>query len=284
MKRVGFMKIEKGFTLIEVLVVLLMSSVILSSLMSVFQSQQKSTVVQTNVADMQQTLRAAMDFIVRDIRMAGYDPERSGNFGFEDIGFKNYGGDDDSSGHGYLQISWDEDEDGSLDSNELISYSLFNDSEVAPGSVALMRKLESQTTRQPLAGYVIAMGFAFAIDDDEDGELDLDSSGNVMWVFDSGNDDDWENLDSDGDGDITVSDLGGGSSGKIFGTDTGLKASLGNIRAVRIWLLARSQASDKDYFDDNSYVVGRDVIQPNDNFRHRLLERVVLCRNMGMSR
>jgi type IV pilus assembly protein PilW len=277
------MKFCKGFTLIETMVTLAVSGVVLSGIMAVFLAQQKSTIVQTNVSDMQQTLRAAMDFISRDIRMAGYDPAESRNFGFEDVSFKDYDGNNDSSGYGYLQLSWDEDEDGTLDSNEVISYSLSNDSDVSPGAVALMRKLESQVSRQPLAGYVVAMGVAFAVDADEDGEWDRDSSGNIMWVVDSGNDGDWDNLDVDGDGNISVSDLGTGTSGKISGTDTGLVVSTEKIRAVRIWLLARSKASDPSYLDNKSYVVGRDVIRPDDHYRHRLLDRVVLCRNMGLN-
>jgi type IV pilus assembly protein PilW len=246
------MKSNNGFTLIELLITLMVSTVLMLGLTMVFRSEQKSTYVQTNVSDMQQSLRAAMDFMVRDIRMAGYDPLNSGNFGVVDVAFRDYSATQDADGDGFLQISWDADEDGNLDDNEVVSYSLFDKSDAAPGSIALMRRLNSEVARQPLAGYVINMGFAFA-------------------------------MDASGDGVISAADLpAGGGVGRIVGTPTGISVSTKDIRAVRIWLLSRAEGRDPDFVDSNVYVVGRDVIQPNDGFRHRLLDRTVLCRNMGL--
>jgi type IV pilus assembly protein PilW len=277
------MKSNNGFTLIELLITLMISTVLMLGLTMVFRSEQKSTYVQTNVSDMQQSLRAAMDFMVRDIRMAGYDPLNSGNFGVVDVAFRDYSATQDADGDGFLQISWDADEDGNLDDNEVVSYSLFDKSDAAPGSIALMRRLNSEVARQPLAGYVINMGFAFAIDADHDGRLDRDAAGGVLWLVDSGSDGEWDALDASGDGVISAADLpAGGGVGRIVGTPTGISVSTKDIRAVRIWLLSRAEGRDPDFVDSNVYVVGRDVIQPNDGFRHRLLDRTVLCRNMGL--
>ncbi|WP_299978199.1 prepilin-type N-terminal cleavage/methylation domain-containing protein [Desulfobacula sp.] len=65
---------EHGFTLIEILITMAITGIISTALFVSFQSQQKSYVVQENVAAMQQNLRAGMDMMVREIRMAGYDP------------------------------------------------------------------------------------------------------------------------------------------------------------------------------------------------------------------
>jgi type IV pilus assembly protein PilW len=278
------MKSKAGFTLIEVLIAMAVSLIILGSAYSVFISQQKSTVVQTNVSDIHQNLRAAMDFLVRDIRMAGYsgtDISGVANFGFTDVGFKSFDTTSNANGSGFVQFSWDMNDNGLLGADESVSYSLADDSAAAPGSVALMRELGSGG-RQPMAGYIVNLGLAFAYDADQDGELDRDASGNVIWAVDTDNDGDWDNLDTNGDGRITGADLAGGTTGTIAGTATGTPLKYTDIRAVRIWLLGRSQAPDSTFWDTRIYVVGRDVIQPNDNFRHRLLERTVLCRNMGL--
>ena len=280
------MKSKAGFTLIEVLVAMVVVMIVMAGAYSVFLSQQKNTTVQINVSDIQQNLRTAMDFMARDIRMAGFAGTENGSlgsFGFEDVSFSDYSANPDADGSGYLEFSWDMDEDGTLDAGETVSYSLFDDSVVAPGSIALMRELDDGGGRQPMAGYIIALGLAFAYDYDQDGELDEDASGNVIWAVDNDNDGDWDNLDTNGDGQITAADLGGGAtSGRITGTATGTPLKYQDIRAVRIWMLGRSPAPDNTYTDDKIYTVGRDVIQPNDNYRHRLLERTILCRNMGL--
>jgi type IV pilus assembly protein PilW len=65
---------EQGFTIVELLVVILMMGVVMAGIYAVYSSQQKSFVVQEGVAEMQQNLRAAMFFMVRDIRLAGCNP------------------------------------------------------------------------------------------------------------------------------------------------------------------------------------------------------------------
>jgi type IV pilus assembly protein PilW len=273
------MKTNAGFTLIEVLVAMVVTMIIMAGAYSAFLSQQKSTVVQTNVSDIQQNLRAAMDFLSRDIRMAGYaGPTHGGtaSFGFVDVRFSDFSGTPDSGtkDQGFLQFTWDTDDNNTLDdAADMITYSLSDTSTVAPGSIALMREIGS-AGRQPMAGYVIALGLAYAYDYNQDGELDRDTAGNVIWAVDSGNDGIWDNLDTDEDGQITTADTAGGSS-------TGTPVRNQDIRAVRIWLLGRSEAPDNAFTDNKTYVVGPWFIQPNDNYRHRLLERTVLCRNMG---
>jgi len=70
-----------GFTLIEILITMAIIGVISAAIFTSFQSQQKSYVVQESVAVMQQNLRAGMDMMVREIRMAGYDPSYGGSAG-----------------------------------------------------------------------------------------------------------------------------------------------------------------------------------------------------------
>jgi type IV pilus assembly protein PilW len=69
---------ESGFTLVELLVAMVISLVVMAAIYSTYHSQQKSYLVQEQVAAMQQNLRSAMYNMAREVRMAGYgrDGER----------------------------------------------------------------------------------------------------------------------------------------------------------------------------------------------------------------
>jgi len=64
---------NKGFTLIEVLIVLVVSGIIMTGIYSAFKTQQDSYRVQEQVAEMQQNLRAGLYIMTKELRMAGYD-------------------------------------------------------------------------------------------------------------------------------------------------------------------------------------------------------------------
>ena len=63
---------DKGVTLLELLIALVISAIIVATLYRVFVSQQKNYVVQERVADMQQNVRVAINRMMREIRMAGF--------------------------------------------------------------------------------------------------------------------------------------------------------------------------------------------------------------------
>ena len=66
-------KRKMGFTLIELLVALSISSILIAASYRTFISQHKIYEVQSDVMGMQQGVRVAMDILVRDIRMAGFN-------------------------------------------------------------------------------------------------------------------------------------------------------------------------------------------------------------------
>ena len=68
---------HKGFTLIELLVAMTVGLVVMAGVSATFRSQQKSYLLQEQVAAMQQNLRAAMYHMEREIRMAGCDPNQT---------------------------------------------------------------------------------------------------------------------------------------------------------------------------------------------------------------
>ncbi len=280
------MKMENGFTLIELMIGVAISGLILASIHTIYRSQTRSYVSQEQVAAIQQNLRGGIFCMQREIRMAGYDPTVSGNFGITDIRL-------DSKGNGTITFTLDDnlndsnnesDENGKVDAKETFAYSLYDYPTAAPdGILDLGRKYG--TSRRLLAENMEALGFAYAFDSAGDGDnlLDTDTKGNVIWAMDSdGNNSLDINLDEDNDGDIDVDDE---TAGKALGhVDNGDLAvvPLSDIRAVRIWLLARGNRGDPDYVNNQTYVVADRRISPKDGHRRRLLTTTIMCRNLGV--
>jgi type IV pilus assembly protein PilW len=65
---------ERGFTIIELVVGLSISLILLGVAVKIFLVQQRSYNVQEQLSEMQQNIRSAMDMIVRETKMAGYNP------------------------------------------------------------------------------------------------------------------------------------------------------------------------------------------------------------------
>lgn len=74
---------KQGFTLVELLVAIAITSIVLVSVGKIFISSSRVYTTQDVVAGVQQRLRAVMNFMVRDIRMAGLDPSGMDIFGIE---------------------------------------------------------------------------------------------------------------------------------------------------------------------------------------------------------
>ncbi len=118
-------KTDHGFTLVELLVATVLLGIAMTAIYSSYFSQQKAYVVQTQVAAMQQNLRAAMHMMSRDIRMAGYDKENAGTFGLVSAmpGFEASNATCDATN---IAFTIDADEDRNQDSNddEMVAYRL----------------------------------------------------------------------------------------------------------------------------------------------------------------
>ena len=79
----NFVMGKRGFTLNEILVALVIMSVVSSAIYGVFTISSRSYTTQGVTADVQQSVRSAMEVMLHDIRAAGLDPTGSGNFGIE---------------------------------------------------------------------------------------------------------------------------------------------------------------------------------------------------------
>jgi type IV pilus assembly protein PilW len=77
--------IAQGFSLIELMIGLAVSSIALAAMYGIFISSTKTHTIQQVTVETQQNIRLAMDIMTRDTRMAGFDPDRLANAGFQII-------------------------------------------------------------------------------------------------------------------------------------------------------------------------------------------------------
>lgn len=110
-----------GFTLVEMLVALVISGVLMTAVYTTFQAQQNSYLAQEQVAEMQQNIRAGLDRMVYELRMAGF--RGSGSSSASILGAKG-----DS-----IAFSYDLNEDGDTgDSGENIGYDIYTSATTGP--------------------------------------------------------------------------------------------------------------------------------------------------------
>ena len=152
---------EQGFTLIELLVVVALVGIVMAGIYSTYASQQKSYITQDQVAAMQQNLRAAMYYMGREIRMAGYDPTGSAGAAIMIANVAE------------LQFTIDENGDGDFtnpspppanDSNEQLRYALTNDADrdgIADGSPCNLGRETWDGGLQTLSENIDALNFVY---------------------------------------------------------------------------------------------------------------------------
>ena len=253
-------KNKSGFTLIELLMAMVTGIIVLAGIYAAFNSQQKIHTKESQVVDAEQNVRGAAHFMVREIRLAGMDETGMAGAGFL------------IAGPDSIRFTLDRNDDEDVaDAGEDITYGFLAGADAVVAGIADSGAAAITRGIDRLAEDIHAVGFAYAYDDDGDGELDwFDDDGDT--VFDPG-EEVWA-YDSDGDGDLDLDN----DSGLALAADV----NFDNIRAVRVWILARTRNPLRGYSGPKNFIVGDKPINRNDNFKYRLLTHTVKCRNMGI--
>ncbi|MEE8430492.1 MAG: prepilin-type N-terminal cleavage/methylation domain-containing protein [Candidatus Desulfatibia sp.] len=110
-----------GFTLVELLIAMAIGAVLLTATYELLNTNSKLYYSKENTMVMTQDLRAATDFLIREIRMAGYNPT-----GASGIGFQN---DSDATS---IHFTMDIDGDGAITgtNNEDIEYLIYPQNDI----------------------------------------------------------------------------------------------------------------------------------------------------------
>lgn len=267
---------HKGLTLVELLIAMVVSLIAIGLAYSTYSAQQRAYTNEQLVLDMQQNSRAALAFMRREIRMAGYNPLKPLGTGGVVAGFK-------TARHDRLSFTLDLNEDGDdHDDNECIVYRFKNvddtneDGIADLGSADLFRfHREGSDESGVFAFNIHAIAFAYAFDADIDGQLDgfPDAPDVVIWAVDLDGDGMLDTyLDTNKDGVIDASDHPAGAA-----LDDAVP--INRVRAVKIWLLARTRFPIHRHTENETYVVGMHRITPNDGFKRGLMTGIAMVRN-----
>jgi prepilin-type N-terminal cleavage/methylation domain-containing protein len=66
---------RKGVSLIELLIAMVIAAIAVAGIFRLFIAQNKAYTVQDQVAEVQQSIRTAMEVLLRDLRMTGFDDD-----------------------------------------------------------------------------------------------------------------------------------------------------------------------------------------------------------------
>lgn len=149
---------EKGFTLIEVLIAVVIAGLVMSAIYTTYLHQHQSYLLQQEIAIIQQNLRAAMHLMGTEMKMAGYDPTREAGAGIVSV----------TTDPMAIRFTADLNRDGdTLDADEDITYSLYT----SDGVQKLGRR--NPDVDQAVAEHIDALDFVFL---DADNVLTTDTA------------------------------------------------------------------------------------------------------------
>ncbi len=239
---------SRGFSLVEMLVIIAILTVVIAAVYSLFYRSQRTYTSQDQVVAMQQNARAAIELMSQELRMAGYDfnADRPSNAG---IGLQVPGTDSDTSVNATtIRITADLNQDGNTregtdsDENEEVTYQYAQD---INGVWKLTRN--TQTIADHIINFQITYflladgsyhGLGQGIDDDNDGQVD--EAGELRASASPGTD-----------------PLPAGMTRQVY---------LNAVRLVRINLTAETAQIDPDIGRRRQYTLSSDVALKNLSF------------------
>jgi len=265
----SFLRNKKGITLIELMIATSVLGIAVSGMYSAYRSQQKTYMIQKQTAEMQQNIRAGLDIMVREIRMAGYDPLGTADAGIltasansieftmdigggDSDGIDNDGDDKiDEATKNQEKDGVDNDDDTLIDEIDEADESRYSDGECDDANEHIRYAINTSGNLGRATGTGNLMPAAYNIDA-------------LNFVY----------LDQDGN---PLDDGGGNVTNNISA-----------IRSVEITILARSGknvlALETDHTDNKVYYnqQGTAIFGPaNDGFRRILVSTKVKFRNLN---
>jgi len=236
---------EHGFTLVELLVAMAMTAVVMTAVYTLYKSQQDTYIAQDQVVEMQQNLRASFYQMARDLRMAGFNPQRAPNVGGFVTQLPDDGGGTTTTDSTNIAFTIDQDASGVIDidaDDEQIAYRLDNATD------ALQKFRVSDDTWQTVADNISAVDFVY-----------LDPSGT----------------------DITTDVI---ATPTALHATTNLPY-IDSIRSIELSIVARTGRIDRSFPGTPAYSnqQGAQILAAQgDNYRKRLITTTIFCRNLGL--
>jgi len=308
---------NKGFTIIELLVAMTISLVVMGAIYTTFKSQQNSYIVQTQISSMQQNLRAAMYMLTQDIQMAGYYT----NFDSDTyaMNWDDLDGDNEtirSLIHAFDNRNDGGGGDGIKDGTDLVVIIKAAESrqlaagETASGNTvpASLRNVDNLVSSKcaMLVKHDLSTADFFQVQDDS-GDMTLTISLDNIY-----SQDDWifrvdvivyyvdddpnhpcllrKNLGNNETAQVVAENIDNLqlqyllNDGSLVNDPHNPPTTSGSdVRAVKVFLLARTANIITNYTDPNTYNMGNNPIpNPNDGYRRKLLTSIIKTRNIGL--
>ena len=307
---------NKGFTIVELLVAMTISLVVMGAITYTFKSQQDSYIVQTQISSMQQNLRAAMYMLTQDIQMAGYYT----NFDSETytMNWDDLDGDNEtirSLIHAFDNRNDGGGGDGIKDGTDLVVIIKAAESRqlaagetasgnTVPASLRNVDNLVSGKCAMLVKHDLLTADFFQVQDDSGDMTLTISLDNTYIqgdWIFRVDVivyyvDDDpnhpcllRKNLGSNETAQVVAENIDNLqlqyllNDGSLVNDPDNPPTSGADVRAVKVFLLARTANIIRNYTDANTYNMGNNPIpNPNDGYRRKLLTSIIKTRNIGL--
>jgi type IV pilus assembly protein PilW len=263
---------DSGFTLIELMIAIVMAAIITGAALGGFFSMQSTASSIDQRSNMAVNARGAMYLIEENIRMMGFNP--AGDMSAGEIMNP---ADGCSALGGFFRFNRNNIADPANAANDTIGIGL----NAADDSDGAGRDgfADNGATSIVIGGGNVAdnvavLRFAYAFDDDDDGNVDLSGNDFIRWAIDTDNDGRLDReLDTDDNGDIDENDAVGGAA-------MASTVDISKILAVKVWLVARSQSPVLKYTEPRTFVVGDQRFTPDNNFPHTIFTTTIRCRNI----
>ncbi|MBW1999788.1 MAG: PilW family protein [Deltaproteobacteria bacterium] len=309
----SFHRHPTGFTLLETLVAMAVGVVVLGAMYLTFKSQRESYLVQNQISATQQNARAALYVITRDIQMAGY--YTSFDSSSYSMDWDELDGDEESIRpliYGRNNIMGQD--DGVKDNTDLIVIvkssgkgRQLTSGEAAVGNVVAGSLRDVDNLRSGKCALLVKRDLSvaefFRVQDDsgdmilpfmlreayEEGDWIYRADVIIYYVDDNPDHPGLrrKNLGSNQGAQVVAEDIDDlqfryllRTGNWIDAEDTDFREK--DIRAVEIFLVARTSSKNRGYRDSRTYTIGDRSYVPDDAYRRRILHSIVKTRNMGL--